>query len=287
MKSPFKPETIKRLILVLSLMLFVKLGWFVAEMTILNAKGVNQAKSSKSKSLYYRTRFATQKLKQKKVKVPKILNNIGSYKLLAIYRSPEHVVITVSKGSKSSVLVKGDKIDGYVLTDATAKEAIFLRDGKSYRIRLTESSSSPKGKINVEYITNSNTSTSHKNDNSNSKEKSEEKGEILEDESVTVIDRKLLDHYKKNINDIWKNIGISDVKKDGRIKGFKINFVKRGSDFAKLGLRRGDVIKSINGQEINDYKSAFESYKNIDIMNGLTLTIQRGKEEMELEYEIN
>ena len=284
MKSPFKPETIKRLILVLSLMLFVKLGWFVAEMTILNAKGVNQAKSSKSKSLYYRTRFATQKLKQKEIKTPKILNNIGSYKLLAIYRSPEHVVITVSKGSKSSVLVKGDKIDGYVLTDATAKEAIFLRDGKSYRIRLTESSGSPKGKISVEYI---NSSDSHTSDESKSEDKSDEKGEILEDESVTVIDRKLLNHYKKNINDIWKNIGISDVKKDGRIKGFKINFVKRGSDFAKLGLRRGDVIKSINGQEITDYKSAFESYKNIDAMNGLTLTIQRGKEEMELEYEIN
>ena len=31
----------------------------------------------------------------------------------------------------------------------------------------------------------------------------------------------------------------------------------------------------------------FDIYKNIDTMDSLTLKIRRGKEEMELEYEIN
>ncbi|MEA3456256.1 MAG: hypothetical protein U9R26_07085 [Campylobacterota bacterium] len=279
MKPLFSPKSIKMFIFILSLMLLVKLGWFITEMTILSASGVDYMKPSESKSLYYRTRFAAQKLKQKQIvrkKVP--VSDIKSIKLLAIYSSQDRIVVTVSKKSKTSVLVRGDKIDGYVLDAATAEEAIFLRDGKSYRIRLVESAGNSKGKSSVKYIS----------DKPNKPEiKALPKGEIIEADGLTIVDRTLLSHYSKNMDDIWKNIGIKEIKEGDSIKGFKVNFVKRGSDFSKLGLRRGDVIKSINGQELNSYNSAFEIYKNIDTMDGLTLKIKRGTEEMELEYEIN
>jgi general secretion pathway protein C len=278
MKPLFKPEYIKTIIVVLILMLIVKLGWFVAEMTLLRAKGVDYMKTSEAKSLYYRTRFASQRLKQKHIVKPKPVSDINSFKLLAIYHSPSRVVVTVSKNNKSSVLVRGDTIDGYVLDGATAMEAIFLRGGKRYRIVLAESTKSRGGKSSVKYVRPKKEAP---------KEESAPAGEVIEGDGVTVVDRSLLEHYSKNMNEIWKNIGIRELKKDGAITGFKVNFVKRGSDFAKLGLRRGDVIKSINGQELNSYKSAFDIYKNIDTMDNLTMKVMRGKEEMELEYEIN
>jgi len=277
MKPLFKPENIRTLIIVLSLMLIVKLGWFVVEMTLLRAKGVDYMKTSEAKSLYYRTRFASQKLKQRHIAKAKPVSDIKSFKLLAIYHSPKRVVITISKNGKSSVLVRGDTIDGYVLDDATAREAIFLRGGKSYRLVLIESAKNPASKSSVKYV----------QDKAEKSKKSGPEGEVIEGDGVTVVDRSLLEHYSKNMNDIWKNIGIMEIKEGDKIKGFKVNFVKRGSDFAKLGLRRGDVIKSINGQELNSYNSAFEIYKNIDTMDNLTMKIMRGKEEMELEYEIN
>jgi len=282
MKALFNPKNIKIFIFILSLMLLVKLGWFIAEMTILSARGVDYMKPSETKSLYYRTRFAAQKLKQKqtiKKKVP--LSDIKSIKLLAIYNSQDRVVVTVSKKDKTSVLVRGDKIDGYVLDAATAQEAIFLRDGKSYRIRLIEPAGNSKGKSSVRYVSDKPTKLT------TSENQAVSKGEVIEADGLTIVDRTLLDHYSKNMNDIWKNIGIKEIKEGKKIKGFKVNFVKRGSDFSKLGLRRGDVIRSINGQELNSYNAAFEIYKNIDTMDGLTLKIMRGKEEMELEYEIN
>jgi len=282
MKALFNPKNIKIFIFILSLMLLVKLGWFIAEMTILSARGVDYMKPSETKSLYYRTRFAAQKLKQKqtiKKKVP--LSDIKSIKLLAIYNSQDRVVVTVSKKDKTSVLVRGDKIDGYVLDAATAQEAIFLRDGKSYRIRLIEPAGNSKGKSSVRYVSDKPTKLTM------SENQAVSKGEVIEADGLTIVDRTLLDHYSKNMNDIWKNIGIKEIKEGKKIKGFKVNFVKRGSDFSKLGLRRGDVIRSINGQELNSYNAAFEIYKNIDTMDGLTLKIMRGKEEMELEYEIN
>jgi general secretion pathway protein C len=248
-------------------------------MTVLSAKGVDYAKTSEVKALYYRTRFAAQKLKQKKVVKPKPVSDINSFKLLAVYHSPKRVVVTVSKDGKSSVLVRGDTIDGYVLDDATATEAIFLRGGKRYRIRLVETSKGGSGKSSVRYV------TPPKEEEAAKETKPE--GEVMSGDGVTIVDRSLLDHYRKNMKDIWKNIGIREIKEGNKIKGFKVNFVKRGSDFAKLGLRRGDIIKSINGEVLDSYKSAFDIYKNIDTMENLTMTIQRGKEEMELEYEIN
>ena len=279
MKPLFSPKNIKIFIYILSLMLLVKLGWFITEMTILSAKGVDYTKPSETKSLYYRTRFAAQKLKQKQVVKKKVpLSDIKSIKLLAIYHSQDRVVITVSKKDKTSVLVRGDKIDGYVLDAATAQEAIFLRDGKSYQIRLIETAGNSKGKSSVRYISDKTTKP---------RNQAVPRGEVVEADGLTIVDRTLLNHYSKNMDDIWKNIGIKEIKEGDKIKGFKVNFVKRGSDFSKLGLRRGDVIKSINGQELSSYNAAFEIYKNIDTMDGLTLKIMRGKEEMELEYEIN
>ncbi len=249
----------------------------MVEMTFLSAKGVDYRKPSEAKTLYYRTRFATQKLKQKHVKKLKPVSDISSFKLLAIYNSPNRIVITISKKGKTSVLVRGDTIDGYVLDAATAREALFLRGGKSYQLSLIESNKSPGVVSSVKY-------------SQEKKEEPEEEavvGEITDADGLTVVDRSLLDHYSKNMKDIWKNIGIKELKEDGKITGFKVNFVKRESDFAKLGLRRGDVILSINGQALNSYNSAFDIYKNIDTMDSLTLKVRRGKEEMELEYEIN
>ncbi len=285
MKHLFKPENIKIFIIVLSLMLLVKLGWFVVEMTLLSAQGVDYQKPSKAKALYYRTRFATQKLKQKHVVEVKPLSDIHSFDLLALYRSKDLVVITISKKGKTSVLVKGDKIDGYVLDNATAKEAIFSRSGKNYRLKLLESSRDPQAKSSVKYLP----AKTKKPEKQNTSDEIDDApiGEVTDADGLMVVDRTLLEHYSKNMKNIWKNIGIKELKEDGRIIGFKVNFVKRESDFAKLGLRRGDVIKSINGQELNSYSSAFDIYKNVDTMDSLTLKVKRGKEEMELEYEIN
>jgi len=280
MKQLFSPSMVRNLILVVATMAVVKIGWVAVEMTLLPARGVEYIKSSDIKSLYYRTRFATNRVvKDRVIKQP--MSDISSFKLLAIYHSNDIVVVTVSKGGKSSVLSKGDNMDGYRLDDATAKVAIFLRNGKRYKLHLVEKMDSPESKRAVRYPTKV-------ADTPKEEPKSSEPiGEIVQSDDITVIDKSLLDHYSKNMNDIWKNIGMKEVTEGNQIKGFKVNFVKRGSPFSKLGLRRGDIIKSVNGQELNSYNSAFEIYRDIDNIESLTVVIMRGKEEMELNYEIN
>ena len=112
-------------------------------------------------------------------------------------------------------------------------------------------------------------------------------GDVVDAGDHKIIDKSLMDHYAKNMDDIYKNIGIVEVKKGNILEGFRISFIRKGSPFAKLGVKRGDIIKAINGQKIDSYNAAFGVYKNISNIDNLTLVIQRGKEEMELEYEVN
>jgi len=92
----------------------------------------------------------------------------------------------------------------------------------------------------------------------------------------------------RKIQKIFIKISVSlKVKKGNALQGFRVSFVRKGSEFEKLGVRRGDVIKSINGEKIDSYNAAFGVYKNITNINNLSLVVERGKEEVELEYEVN
>ncbi len=277
MKLLFSPKFISSLILILAVALVVKIGWFVVELAWLDKKGVEFSKPSEVKALYYRTRFASQQLKQPKETPTIVADTIDSIKLLALYHSNDRVVVTVSKKGKTSVLVRGDTIDGYTLDGATSTEALFLRDEKLYRIELSKSSSN-NGKSSISYADRPKISAPKISENISK--------EIVNIDGITTIDKKLLEKYSQNMDDIWKNIGINEKKVDGKTIGFKVNFVKKGSDFAKLGLRRGDLIVAINGDALDNYAKALDVYSNIETIEDLTLRIKRGREEMELEYAI-
>ena len=280
MKTLFKPETVKIVITVLTFLLVFKLLWFIVQVTVLSPIDIDQVEDQSNKALYYRVKLtpnqapAPQKVVQKKTK--KISGSIKEIKLLAVYNSSDISVVTVEHRSKSKVLSTGEAINGFVLEGAGNNFAMFSKENKNYKVMLTKTS---KAGSNASSIRKSATPAPEK--------KKEVLGEVTNEGSVRIIDRSLLDHYANNMDDIYKNIGITEMKDGKDLKGFKINFVKKGSPFAKLGIRRDDVIKAINGQEIKSYNAAFGVYKNIKDVESLNLVIMRGKEEMELEYEIN
>ena len=275
MKHLFKPQTLKWVLTLLIVVLFVKLIWLAVEMKLLPIAGVDQAEEVGGKSLYYRVDLSPNKVPMpKKVKKKVPVGSIKDIELLAVYNALDTTVVTVRYKRKTKVLARGEMINEFILEGAGRTYATFSKNGKIYRVDLIKGKkSSGSGSIKAvsRYQNNS-----HKI-----------KGEIIDVGDHRIIDKSLLEHYANNMDDIYKNIGISEIKENNTLKGFRITFVKRGSPFAKLGIRRGDIIKSINGQEINSYNAAFNAYRDIGNVENVTLVIQRGKEEMELEYEIN
>ena len=278
MRLNIDPSLVKNVIAALFVLVLVKLLWFVVEIAWLPVQGIDHAEDRRVKPLYYRVKLTPNQSQAPKVapKPTAIKSSIKDIQLLAVYHSSDTTVVTIIYKGKTKVLSRGEEIDGFVLEDAGSQYAIFNKNGKQYRVTLA-SSKNGGGKYNML---------------APSKEETPQPPEISTEGVVDagdhkIVDRTLLEHYTKDMKRIYKEVGISEVKKGDKIDGFRVTFVKRDTPFAKLGLQRGDILKSINGQELDSYNAAFEAYKNINKATNVTLVVQRGNKEMELEYEIN
>jgi len=285
MRHLFKPERIKEAMLIVATLLVVKFLWVVVAWIWLPATGVAYSEEQKIKNLYYRVKIAShrepQPLKEQK-SVPEA--RIDDIDLLAIYSTSDTTVVTVRHKGKTSVLSRGESINGFVVEGAGSDFAIFAKEEKRYRVTLLKPNRSSSGTGSI--------TTVHGLDVKRPKEAHNTQGvmplgEIVDVGDRKIIDRSLLTHYTTNMDDIFKDIGIQDMKKGDTVTGFKISFIRRGSHFSKLGLQKGDIIQSVNGQKINSYNAAFGIFKEVHNMANMTLVIIRNNKEMELEYEVH
>jgi general secretion pathway protein C len=274
MKQIINTKYFSTAIFILSIIVLAKLIWLAISLFFLPSSGVEYTQDGKAKALYYRV-----KLTNAAAAIAPVVNNtrkkpvvssMRGIKLLALYNDSDTTVVTVIKGSKTKVLGKGEKIDGFTLTSAGSNYAIFTKAEKEFKLSLIK-------------IKNSGKSSAPKALVSNNKSSSET---IVEEGGVKRIKRDLLTSYTKDVDKIWKDIGISENKISGKINGFKINFVKKGSDFEKLGLKRGDILMGLNGEELNSYGAAMGFFKDINNIENLTLTVERDGTTKEIEYEI-
>ncbi len=284
MKNFLINKLLSKIVFILAIIIVVKIVWFTISLLFLPNSGVEHIEKAKLKPLYYRVKLANKSKTApiqavKKPKKAPIVITMRGIKLLALYNSKESLVVTVSKANKTKVLSKGEDIDGFILVSAGADYAIFKKGGKEFKLMLEGSTIKNPNAIKVI----KSTPTKQK-----IKDKLKDKGIIVSSDGESkIVSKGLLTSYTKDIDKIWKDVGIGEHKTDGILDGFKVNFVKRGSDFEKLGLKRGDILKSINGQELNSYNAAFSFYKEIGDIDSLTLGITRNNQDMELEYEIH
>jgi general secretion pathway protein C len=254
----------------------VKLFWVLVEVLFLPTEGIEPAPVSRNKSLYQPYRLASNEALHPPEKKPRPrapADLIRDMKLLGVYQGPRHQLAVITKSGKNYVVSEGESLLGYRIESIGGRSVTLKRHGKNYRLELPSSRKelplSRQGKPR------------------SSAEKSPDVPETIVDEDGNkLVPRPLVDRYVNDPQKIWKDIGIDPYKKGENLQGFRVRFVRRGSDFAKLGLKRGDIITGINGESIVDYSTPMELMKNIDKLEGLTLQIQRGNDTLEIDYEI-
>ncbi|MCF6205636.1 MAG: PDZ domain-containing protein, partial [Sulfurovum sp.] len=271
MKKRSNTLLVKWVTALLVILLAVKLVWFAAEIAFFPVEGVNHAEQNRTKPLYYRIKLTPNKAPVPQKKSPqKPAGSIRDITLLGIYKAPDITVVTVSYKGKSKVLSTGESVNGFVLDRAGNTFAIFTKGGKEYKVTLLHAKETTGG-----------SDTHSRTPARSSVRPKQPAGEVIDAGDHKIVDRSLLEHYTQNMDDIYKNIGIQEIKKNGKIEGFRVTFVKRGTPFAQLGLRRGDVLKAVNGEPLDSYKAAFDAYKRVKDTSDMTLTIKRGNKEME------
>ncbi len=199
-------------------------------------------------------------------------NRIDDIKLKGTYSSEDESFIIIEDNLGTTFLYKNEKYVGYKLIEIYDERAVLEKDGIKYDIILENSD---KKSANI-------------TSKSPSRLTREESEAVEFSPGVpTSITRAELNTYVKNPNKIWKNIRIQELRQDGSLNGFRVNYVKKGSFFEKSGLKSGDVIKSIDGKELKSLADVMRYYNDIDSLEALTLSVKRGEDELDLEFNVN
>jgi general secretion pathway protein C len=72
----------------------------------------------------------------------------------------------------------------------------------------------------------------------------------------------------------------------GRVDGFRFVAIQPNSIYEKLGFKPMDVIKRVNGQEVNSPTKAMELYNALKTESRLQLTVERNGREELFKYDI-
>ena len=264
---------LKRLLTLASIFIVVKATMLIVSYLFLPTEGINTIPQERD-HFYYKYYVARAMGIEAAKKVVKTADNQVAKgplnemhfngTLKAIYATATNPFIAVESGGKVKLLSINDTLEGYTLKEIHSEYATFVKGGAKFALRFKESKSAKKMSYSMA-----------------------ESEEIPDIDAPVYVKRKEIHYYAKNLKQIWKNIKIKElVSKNRKLQGFKVTWIKKGSIFDKIGLKKDDVILGVNNKKFKSISQVFKIYNNIQKMDSLKLSIRRGSEQMELEYEI-
>jgi len=100
------------------------------------------------------------------------------------------------------------------------------------------------------------------------------------------IDRQMLDEQLTDLTQLGMQARVIPNYRGGKYEGFKLVGVKPGSLYRAIGIRSGDVIKSINGESINSPNKAMELFHQLKSSSEVQLDIERRRKTETFKYSI-
>ena len=89
-----------------------------------------------------------------------------------------------------------------------------------------------------------------------------------------------------NVNTLMRQARIRPHFKDGKPDGLTLSRIQRNSIFTKLGLRTGDVIVGVDGQQIESVDDALKFYNSLKSSPDVQLQIRRRGQLQNIDYAI-
>ncbi len=191
--------------------------------------------------------------------------NIANMVLKGLFKSKTGGLVIIAMKARpndSEVIGIDEEYQGYTLKKVLENGALFLKNGGTYSLYFSD----------------------ELQDGQTAPTKAGSKQE--DDGGIKQVAKSDITHYANNVNEIWKDISIVEVKEAGKITGFKVTRIKANTPFARLGLRQGDIIIKANNKPMTSYKDAIAIYKGIDKLEALELVVLRNNQETEIVYEI-
>ena len=74
--------------------------------------------------------------------------------------------------------------------------------------------------------------------------------------------------------------------KNGQAVGLRLFAIKSGSLFEKIGLQNGDILQTINGNQLGDFSQALKLFEQLKSERSLRLVMERNRESVTYNYVI-
>jgi general secretion pathway protein C len=101
-----------------------------------------------------------------------------------------------------------------------------------------------------------------------------------------LVHRSSVDRNLQNMGQLFTQMRAIPNVQDGKTDGFRLSEVVPGSLFSQMGLRNGDIVTSVGGQELNDPTQAIALLNGLRNASSLSITVMRHGRPVELNYQI-
>jgi general secretion pathway protein C len=90
-----------------------------------------------------------------------------------------------------------------------------------------------------------------------------------------VVYRRAIESDLQNLRPLLSQIRASPNLENGKTNGYSLSEVQPGSVFAEMGLRDGDIVSAVNGQDLNDPTQALLLLNNVRDQSSISVTVKR------------
>jgi general secretion pathway protein C len=182
----------------------------------------------------------------------------------------EPFAIIEERGKRNEKLYKeGDTVDRAVVKVILRQRVILLVDGKEETLLME------KNKIQQNF------------DKSADAAEEDTKDNVVNNVLLTWTD---VDKLTEDLENLRKQVRVRPHFDKGKIDGFQVTGIKEDSVFyEQLGLRNGDVVAGVNGQEIKSIEDVMNLYNEFNQMEGnsvMDVDIKRNGSQEKIIYSI-
>ncbi|MCB0347257.1 MAG: general secretion pathway protein GspC [Bdellovibrionales bacterium] len=179
-------------------------------------------------------------------------------------------------GQKIIPYIPNDEIEGIAILLKVERRKVFIRNVRTRRLEFIELKDDLKFKFD---LTKALTPSSNNNKSS----------EVKQEGNNFTIARETLNKYINNIGDVLQQARAVPNRdpNTGEINGFRLLFIKPDSIFSQLGLKQGDLLKSVNGSPVTSIQKAMEMYQSLKGADNIGVQFEREGKTEEFNYTVN
>ena len=191
-----------------------------------------------------------------------------------VHVNPKRSVATImlkSKNDQVPVKVDGEIPDGLAVVTKILRNKIVFRNNSSQQLEFIEMKDDSKLTFNA------------------GANVAKQNGEVLQ-KSETDFELKAADvnRLTSNLPELLQQArAIPVMGTNGQVEGFNLVDIMPGSIYEKLGLKKGDIIKSVNGEKVDSAGKAMDMYNALRSgSSSIQIGIGRGGNDQNLNFSI-